>query len=107
MTILKCSAITCAYNKNEQCSKGEIKVDGTNAHYADETCCASFQERSTGVQNSYAQGGCGCEKVQIDCKAQECTYNDHCKCTASAIGISGSNACKCQETKCSTFSCKC
>ena len=30
---------------------------------------------------------CGCEKINIDCKAQECTYNDQRKCTASAIDV--------------------
>ena len=47
------------------------------------------------------------KKIQIDCKAHECTYNEHCKCTAAAIDIDGPNADKSNETKCSTFSCKC
>ena len=107
MTILKCSATTCMYNQKELCSKGEIKVNGADARYADETCCASFQERTdTSAKNSFTEG-CGCEKIQIDCKAAEFTYNDNCKCTASAIGIAGEGACQCQDTKCTTFHCKC
>ena len=43
----------------------------------------------------------------IDCKAQECTYNDQRKCTASAIDVVGCSTDGCNETKCNTFSCKC
>ena len=56
MTILKCSATTCMYNQKELCSKGEIEVNGSNARYADETCCASFQERTGGAaKNSFTE----------------------------------------------------
>ena len=85
MTILKCSATKCLYNENELCSRGDIEITGNNAHRADETNCGSFRDRATaGMTNSKAHH-CGCEKINIDCKAQECTYNDQCKCTASAI----------------------
>ena len=40
-------------------------------------------------------------------KAQECTYNDQRKCTASAIDVAGCSTDGCNETKCNTFSCKC
>ncbi|MDO4340702.1 MAG: DUF1540 domain-containing protein [Eubacteriales bacterium] len=108
MTILKCSATTCMYNENELCSRGEIEVTGNQAHQADETSCGSFRERSMGgsAQNS-AQERCGCEKIQIDCKAQECTYNSSCKCTAAAIDIDGPNANSSSDTKCGTFTCNC
>ncbi len=46
MTILKCSAIKCVYNKDQLCSKGKIDVTGENATNANETSCGSFQERS-------------------------------------------------------------
>lgn len=107
MTILKCSATTCVYNKNELCSRGEIVVDGSQARQPDQTCCASFQERKESSTNSNAATGCGCEKIGIDCKAYECTYNSDCKCTAAAIDIGGSDACRCEETKCCTFECGC
>ena len=45
MTILKCSATTCAYNENNLCSRGEIDVMGESARNADETSCGSFRER--------------------------------------------------------------
>ncbi len=76
MTILKCSATKCLYNENELCSRGDIEITGDNAHRADETNCGSFRDRATaGMTNSKAHH-CGCEKINIDCKAQECTYND-------------------------------
>lgn len=107
MTILRCSATTCIYNKEQLCSRGEIDVIGDNAKYADETSCGSFRERGEGAAQNSASEGCGCEKIQIDCKAQNCTYNEHCKCTAAAIDVDGPGACNCQETKCGTFECKC
>lgn len=80
MTILKCSATKCLYNENELCSRGDIEITGDNAHRADETNCGSFRDRATaGMTNSKAHH-CGCEKINIDCKAQECTYNDQHKC---------------------------
>lgn len=107
MTILKCSATTCIYNKEELCSKGEINVVGENARYADETSCGSFCDRNdTGVKSSCASG-CGCESINIDCKAHNCTYNENCKCTAAGIDIGGSGATDCRETKCTTFKCEC
>ena len=107
MTILKCSAVKCVYNKEELCSKGGIDVVGENATSANETSCGSFQERQEGsVTNSFTNG-CGCEKIQIDCKAHNCTYNDNCKCTASSLQVDGSNAHESCDTKCDTFQCHC
>jgi hypothetical protein len=106
MTILNCSATTCVYNENELCAKGEIEIGGSCAHQADETCCSSFQERtSSGMKNSYKED-CGCEKIQIKCDAKDCIYNDSYKCEAASIDIEGSGACNCQETKCGTFQCQ-
>lgn len=39
MTILKCSAHNCYYNKDSLCSKGAINVEGADARYADDTAC--------------------------------------------------------------------
>ena len=108
MTILTCSATTCLYNENHLCSRGEIEVTGEQAKSPDETACGSFRERGSSASNSTgSSSGCGCEKIQIDCKAQECTYNSCCKCTAAAIDIAGQKAITSQDTKCGTFSCQC
>ena len=107
MTVLNCSATTCVYNENELCSRGEIEVLGSDARHSDETACGSFRDRNkAGATNSTSEH-CGCEKISIDCKAEECTYNKHCKCTAAAIDIEGANASDVQGTKCDTFACNC
>ena len=106
MTILKCHATTCAYNEDTLCSRGEINVMGDSARSADETSCGSFQKKGSGTVNSTI-GCCGCETIQIDCKAHNCTYNENCKCTAASIDVDGSNATACSETKCDTFQCQC
>ena len=107
MTLLKCSAHNCCYNKNSLCSKGSINVDGAEARYADDTACESFRDQKDGAAMNAVDSGCGCETINIDCKAQECTYNNKCKCTASAIDVAGCSTDGCNETKCSTFACKC
>lgn len=107
MTILKCSAMTCVYNKEQLCSKGDIDVTGENATSANETSCGSFRERTGGSMKDSYTDGCGCDKIQIDCKAHNCTYNDSCKCTASSIQVDGSNAHVSSDTRCDTFQCHC
>ena len=92
MTILKCSATTCAYNEDMLCSRGEINVMGDSAKSSEETSCGSFREKSQGAMNS-AKNSCGCETIQIDCKAHNCTYNEKCKCTAAAIDVASARAC--------------
>ena len=45
MTILNCSAVTCIYNKDQLCSRGEIEVMGHDARVSDETSCGSFSNK--------------------------------------------------------------
>ena len=108
MPALQCSAMTCVYNKDELCSKGDIKVGGTGATRPDETCCESFMERKDSMSNSMtgADGGCGCTTVGVSCDAMSCKSNDHCKCVAGAINIDGQDACTMTETCCSSFMCR-
>ena len=101
MPALSCSAMTCVYNQNELCSKGDIRVGGSGAKSSMETCCESFKERGEGTMSNST--GCGCTKIGVDCKAQNCTFNDNCKCEAGDIHIAGDSACSCQETECSAF----
>ena len=107
MTLLRCSAMTCIYNKNQLCSRGEIDVIGENASHPDETSCGSFQDRKESSAKNSSAEGTGCEKIQIACQAHKCIYNDDQRCTASAIDVSGCHACDCRETKCDTFRCGC
>ena len=83
MPALSCSAMTCVYNQNELCSKGDIRVGGSGAKSSMETCCESFKERGEGTMSNST--GCGCTKIGVDCKAQNCTFNDNCKCEAGDI----------------------
>ena len=87
MTILKCSAHNCYYNKDSLCSKGAINVEGADARYADDTACESFRDQKEDSATNAADSGCGCETINIDCKAHNCTYNEHCKCTAASINV--------------------
>ena len=75
MPALSCSAMTCVYNQNELCSKGDIRVGGSGAKSSMETCCESFKERGEGTMSNST--GCGCTKIGVDCKAQNCTFNDN------------------------------
>ncbi len=101
MTVLNCSATTCAYNSDELCSKGDIKVGGANAHDADHTSCESFLERREGsMGNSLGEGS---TTIGIDCEAENCSYNEKCKCIAGAVNVGGNEACTSDETRCSTF----
>ena len=107
MTLLKCSAHNCYYNKDSLCSKGSILVEGAEARYADDTACESFRSQDECSAKNTMDSGCGCETINIDCKAHNCTYNEHCKSTAASINVSGDNARRCCDTKCDTFDCKC
>ena len=85
MPALSCSAMTCVYNQNELCSKGDIRVGGSEAKSSMETCCESFKERGEGTM--FNSTGCGCTKIGVDCKAQNCTFNDNCKCEAGLVNF--------------------
>ena len=68
MPALSCSAMTCVYNQNELCSKGDIRVGGSGAKSSMETCCESFKERGEGTMSNST--GCGCTKIGVDCNAK-------------------------------------
>lgn len=106
MTNLKCSAITCAYNENNFCSRGEINVMGSDAKNPEETRCGSFVERGKNVvHNSYSNSTSAPSEIKIECQAHNCNYNHDRKCTAASVGIAGSDASDCHDTRCSTFYC--
>lgn len=106
MTQLKCSVKNCMYNDNDDqlCSKGDIMIGGQSATASNETRCESFQERRSSATNSV---GSPRESIKVGCKAENCVFNEACKCSAQEIGIAGSNACNCTETECASFECKC
>ena len=73
MPVLSCSAKTCVYNKEELCCKGDIMVEGSGARTADQTCCASFKERSGDSMSNSA--GSAKAQIKVDCQACDCTFN--------------------------------
>lgn len=101
MPLLTCSAQSCIYNKGMNCSRGDICVEGRQAHTPQDTCCDSFEERTKyGAENSLGHASA---VIDIDCKAETCIYNKECQCTAGKVGISGACACEPQETECSSY----
>lgn len=104
MPELDCSVVSCTYNKDKLCAKGDIMVDGRKAKEPSSTCCSSFEERKGDRYHDSNPTACHC--IDVDCKAENCTFNDDCKCHANHIGISGSHACCCEETECASFCCR-
>ncbi len=104
MTRLRCTVTNCMYNDDRLCAKSDIMVGGQDAGKPNETCCESFRERSESMTNSVQHGT---PETSVGCHAENCRFNEDCKCHADEIGIAGSNACCCAETECASFDCKC
>ena len=104
MPELRCNVHSCVHNKNMYCALDQIEVGGREAKTSKETSCKSFAERKEGTySNSMKEASA---KTAIDCQATTCTYNESCKCQAGKIDVSGNDACKVDETCCSSFECK-
>lgn len=113
MPELKCTVQTCVHNRNSSCGLDKIQVGGNGAARAEETCCDSFQEKSSAashmaaVEGSYTGYGAGVASACscVACQAVQCKYNDQCQCTAGKISVEGSGACQSSQTECASFSC--
>ncbi len=105
MTILDCSVVNCAYNRDNSCRKDGIQVEGQDAHVTSETCCGSFAPKGCGCAENSA--GCACKETEVRCEAAECKYNHSEKCAAEHISIAGGHADTCRETECASFCCGC
>lgn len=101
MPLLVCSAQSCVYNEAEMCCKGDIKVAGDAACKCQETCCSSFQERRG--DSARSSMGTPCQKIDVDCEASQCTFNESCRCSADKIGIAGAAANESTQTECASF----
>lgn len=104
MTQLRCSVRSCHYNEDALCSREHITVEGSSAKSSNETCCGSFHEKSSRSASNRTKEAD--PATEVSCKAENCTYNKNEKCSASDIGVAGSNACCQGETECGTFYCK-
>ena len=101
MTKLECSVENCVHNADQCCCRGSILVDGHGARDAEGTCCASFEENRGGVFKNLLKTPES--RLEVDCDAVNCAYNEDCCCTASGISIRGNGACDCENTQCATY----
>lgn len=104
MAELVCGVITCGYNKEKRCCKGDIMVGGTHAERDKDTCCESFRQEGCDCYTSALDHPC--QTISIDCEATHCKYNSNYKCYAESVTIDGSRAKESKETLCRTFECK-
>lgn len=101
MTNLQCSVKSCLHNSDNRCCKQAIIVDGSSAKQAHETCCGSFDQNKDGAfQNLFKTPE---TRLEVDCEAVNCVYNEDRRCKASQIGISGDGASQATQTECATF----
>ncbi len=101
MTKLECSVTSCIHNADQRCCKQAIIVDGQTAREKEETCCGSFDENREGsFKNVFKTPE---SRLEIDCEAVNCIYNEGRHCVADQIGISGDGAKKAEQTLCATF----
>ena len=82
MPDLRCTVQTCVHNQQFLCDLDSIEVGGRNAKTAGETCCGSFQERTGDSYSNSSVTGQASDLTKVDCKATECTYNEHRACHA-------------------------
>ena len=104
MPELRCTVQNCMHNQNYYCDLDAIQVGGDKAKNAADTCCDSFEERKSGTFTNASMEASPLST--IDCKAQECCYNENCKCNAGKISVEGGGACTCKDTECATFQCR-
>lgn len=101
MTNLECSVKNCLHNSENRCCKQAIIVDGSSAKQAYETCCGSFDQNKEGTfQNLFKTPE---TRLEVDCEAVNCVYNENRRCKADHIGITGDGASDATHTECATF----
>ncbi len=101
MTSLGCSVTTCVHNAEKCCCKQAIAVDGADAKASKDTCCASFEENKGGVfKNLFKTPE---SRLEVECEAVKCLYNDDRRCRADRIVIAGDGAREVRQTECSSF----
>lgn len=106
MSILTCGAESCIHNQNRLCCKGEICVGGNHAKCRDDTCCENYvlQRGGMAAKDSFSSSiDHPSEYVSIDCEAASCVYNEHYKCVADRVDISGQGGTEEKDTCCMTF----
>lgn len=101
MTKLDCNVTSCIHNADNCCCKQAIVVDGCHAKDCCDTCCGSFDENRDGTFTNLFKTPE--KRLEIDCEAVNCIYNEQHRCQAEHVGISGNGASQAGQTECSTF----
>lgn len=101
MTILDCNVTSCLHNADNCCCKQAIIVDGSSAKTPYETCCGSFDENKDGAFHNLFKTPES--KLEVDCEAVKCVYNEDRHCVAEHIGIAGDGASEASHTECASF----
>lgn len=102
MPDLVCSVENCVNNKEYLCALNEIHVGGENAQDSHATLCGSFQDQKDSFSNC-ENCGTATKETDIACEAQNCSYNDSCRCCADSIDVCGCGSTTARGTECSTF----
>ena len=101
MTKLECSVKNCVHNADNCCCKAAIAVDGNKAKSSEQTCCASFdQKTSDSFKNSTQTPN---PALKIGCNAVQCIHNENHLCQAESVAINGMNTQSGNHTECATF----
>lgn len=101
MTKLGCTVTSCIHNADNCCCKQTIIVDGSSAKNAQDTCCGSFDENKDGMfKNVFKTPE---SRLEVDCEAVLCVYNESNHCVADHIDIAGDGAKQPEHTECATF----
>lgn len=101
MTKLECTVTNCLHNADCRCCKQAIIVDGHGAQVKEATCCGSFDENKEGsFKNVFKTPE---NRLEIDCEATNCIYNENRHCQAEHVGIKGDGANSAEQTLCDTF----
>ena len=101
MTRLDCNVRNCLHNSDNCCCKQAIIVDGADAKEKHETCCGSFDENRDGAFHNLFKTPEN--KLEVDCEALKCVYNEDRHCMAEHIGIAGDGAKEAEHTECASF----
>lgn len=114
---LHCLAHNCAYNREELCSAGQIKVKGEDTQEGGNTFCSTFnykEEESgffsrlsdinllSGISNMFSNEDQEMNP-KVACDAGKCNYNAEGFCDAEDLNISGTSSITSQQTECETF----
>ena len=101
MTRLDCNVTNCLHNAENCCCKAAIIVEGEQAKDTCDTCCGSFDENKDGAYRNLFKTPEN--RLEVDCDAVNCVYNEGRHCSADHIGIAGDGAREASHTECASF----